>query len=95
MEDYNIIQDNVYNFLRRQNQDVDPRVEFTIGIDTLSTMTNYDYLINIYDKTSNEVVNQFIYILSFNSTYNMYIYTPQKYPRIFVFLTSFAQYVNL
>ena len=61
MEDYNIIQDNVYNFLRRQNQDVDPRVEFTIGIDTLSTMTNYDYLINIYDKTSNEVVNQFIY----------------------------------
>ena len=61
MEDYNIIQDNVYNFLRRQNQDVDPRVEFTIGIDTLSTMTNYDYLINIYDKTSNEVVNQLIY----------------------------------
>ena len=61
MEDYTIIQDNVYKYLRSENQDVDPRVEFTIGIDTLSTMTNYDYLINIYDKTSNEVVNQFIY----------------------------------
>ena len=61
MEDYTIIQDNVYKYLRSENQDVDPRVEFTIGIDTLSTMTNYDYLINIYDKTSNEVVNQLIY----------------------------------
>ena len=61
MEDYNTIEENVLKYLRTKEECRGETEEISISINPISKMTNYNYLINVFNKTTNELRGQLLY----------------------------------
>ena len=61
MEDYTTIEENVFQYLQTKNDCVDPKAKYTLSITKISVMTNFNYLVTIQNKITQQTEEQVLY----------------------------------